>query len=58
LDQIDVIESNEAFASQAMAVSQSLVFDSAKLNPNGGAIALGLGAILQRLPVNVKMHTL
>jgi acetyl-CoA C-acetyltransferase len=41
LQQIDVIESNEAFASQAMAVSQSLGFDPAKVNPNGGAIALG-----------------
>jgi acetyl-CoA C-acetyltransferase len=38
---IDVIESNEAFASQAMAVSQTLGFDPAKVNPNGGAIALG-----------------
>ncbi|MDR7119558.1 beta-ketothiolase BktB [Rheinheimera soli] len=51
LQQIDVIESNEAFASQAMAVSQTLGFDPAKVNPNGGAIALGhpvgaTGAIL------------
>lgn len=38
---IDVIESNEAFAAQALAVSQTLGFDSAKVNPNGGAIALG-----------------
>ncbi|MGJ8543915.1 MAG: acetyl-CoA C-acyltransferase family protein [Sulfitobacter sp.] len=37
----DVIESNEAFASQALAVSQELGFDPAKVNPNGGAIALG-----------------
>jgi acetyl-CoA C-acetyltransferase len=41
LDQIDVIESNEAFAAQACAVAKELGFDSAKLNPNGGAIALG-----------------
>ncbi|RVT49068.1 acetyl-CoA C-acyltransferase [Rheinheimera sediminis] len=41
LQQIDVIESNEAFASQAMAVSQTLGFDCSKVNPNGGAIALG-----------------
>mgnify|MGYP006190352113 CR=1 FL=1 len=41
LNDIDVIESNEAFASQAMAVSQTLGFDPAKVNPNGGAIALG-----------------
>ncbi|EDQ06256.1 Beta-ketothiolase BktB [Sulfitobacter indolifex] len=37
----DVIESNEAFASQALAVSKELGFDPAKVNPNGGAIALG-----------------
>ncbi len=36
-----VIESNEAFAAQAMAVTQALGFDPAKVNPNGGAIALG-----------------
>lgn len=41
LDDIAVIESNEAFAAQAMAVSQSLGLDPAKVNPNGGAIALG-----------------
>ena len=37
----DVIESNEAFASQALAVSRELGFDPAIVNPNGGAIALG-----------------
>jgi acetyl-CoA C-acetyltransferase len=37
----DVIESNEAFAAQAIAVSEKLGFDPAKVNPNGGAIALG-----------------
>lgn len=37
----DVIESNEAFASQALAVSKRLGFDPARVNPNGGAIALG-----------------
>jgi acetyl-CoA C-acetyltransferase len=41
IEQIDVIESNEAFASQACAVADALHFDPAKLNPNGGAIALG-----------------
>lgn len=41
LDQIDVIESNEAFAAQACAVSKTLGFDPAKVNPNGGAVALG-----------------
>jgi len=37
----DVIESNEAFASQALAVSKELKFDPTQVNPNGGAIALG-----------------
>lgn len=37
----DVIESNEAFAAQALAVSGALGFDPARTNPNGGAIALG-----------------
>jgi acetyl-CoA C-acetyltransferase len=41
LDQMDVIESNEAFAAQAIAVSKGLGLDPAKTNPNGGAIALG-----------------
>jgi acetyl-CoA C-acetyltransferase len=41
LDQMDVIESNEAFASQALGVSRELGMDPAKVNPNGGAIALG-----------------
>ncbi len=41
LDQMDVIESNEAFASQAIAVSRGLGLDMNKTNPNGGAIALG-----------------
>ena len=48
---MDVIESNEAFAVQAMAVTQDLGLDPAKVNPNGGAVALGhpigaTGAIL------------
>lgn len=37
----DVIESNEAFAAQALAVSKELGLDPARVNPNGGAIALG-----------------
>ncbi len=37
----DVIESNEAFAAQALAVSAALGLDPARVNPNGGAIALG-----------------
>jgi acetyl-CoA acyltransferase len=41
LDQIDLIELNEAFACQALAVIRQLGFDPAKVNVNGGAIALG-----------------
>ncbi|WP_285415030.1 beta-ketothiolase BktB [Variovorax sp. efr-133-TYG-130] len=46
LDDIDVIESNEAFAVQALSVIDGLGLDPAKVNPNGGAVALGhpLGA--------------
>jgi acetyl-CoA C-acetyltransferase len=48
---MDVVESNEAFAAQAMAVTRDLGLDPAKVNPNGGAVALGhpigaTGAIL------------
>ena len=51
LSDIDVIESNEAFAAQALGVNQELGLDAAKVNPNGGAVALGhpigaTGAIL------------
>lgn len=41
LDQMDVIESNEAFAVQSITVARGLGLDPAKTNPNGGAIALG-----------------
>jgi acetyl-CoA C-acetyltransferase len=41
LDQMDVIESNEAFAAQAIGVSKELGMNPAKVNPNGGAVALG-----------------
>ena len=41
LDKIDVIESNEAFAAQSLAVAKVLGLDAAKTNVNGGAIALG-----------------
>jgi acetyl-CoA C-acetyltransferase len=41
MGQMDVIESNEAFAAQAIAVARGLELDMAKTNPNGGAIALG-----------------
>ncbi|MBK7661041.1 MAG: acetyl-CoA C-acyltransferase family protein [Betaproteobacteria bacterium] len=48
---MDVVESNEAFAVQAMTVTKGLGLDPAKVNPNGGAVALGhpigaTGAIL------------
>jgi acetyl-CoA C-acetyltransferase len=41
LEQVDVIELNEAFASQVLACDRELKFDPAKLNPNGGGISLG-----------------
>ena len=41
VEDFDVIESNEAFAAQAIAVNRGLGLDTAKVNPNGGAIALG-----------------
>lgn len=41
VDDFDVIESNEAFASQAIAVNKELGLDTSKVNPHGGAIALG-----------------
>ena len=51
ISDMDVIESNEAFAAQALGVSKELGLDPAKVNPNGGAVALGhpigaTGAIL------------
>jgi acetyl-CoA acyltransferase 2 len=51
LDDIDLIEVNEAFAAQVLAVQKELGIDPAKLNVNGGAIALGhpLGATGTRL---------
>ncbi len=41
IDDFDLIESNEAFAAQAVAVGRALSFDPARVNPSGGAIALG-----------------
>jgi acetyl-CoA C-acetyltransferase len=41
VEDFDVIESNEAFAAQAIAVNKELGLDTSKVNPNGGAIALG-----------------
>ncbi len=55
LQDIDQIELNEAFAAQALAVIRTLDLDPAKLNPNGGAIALGhaLGSTGARLSVQL-----
>jgi acetyl-CoA C-acetyltransferase len=41
VDDVDVIELNEAFAAQSLAVLKDLDLDPVKVNPNGGAIALG-----------------
>lgn len=41
LEELDLIEANEAFAAQSLAVGKTLGWDSAKVNVNGGAIALG-----------------
>ena len=41
IDDFDLIEANEAFAAQSLAVGRDLGFDTSKLNVNGGAIALG-----------------
>ena len=41
IDQFDIIEANEAFAAQSIAVQRDLGFTDEQLNPNGGAIALG-----------------
>ncbi|MGY6547493.1 MAG: beta-ketothiolase BktB [Roseinatronobacter sp.] len=61
VDDFDVIESNEAFAAQALAVSAELGLDPAKVNPNGGAIALGhpvgaTGAIITIKALNELMR--
>jgi acetyl-CoA acyltransferase len=55
LDDIDIIELNEAFAAQSLAVVAQLGIDRAKLNPNGGAIAVGhpLGSSGARLSVQL-----
>ncbi|MDT4840549.1 Acetyl-CoA acetyltransferase [compost metagenome] len=41
LDELDLIEANEAFAAQSLSVGKELGWDMAKVNVNGGAIALG-----------------
>jgi acetyl-CoA C-acetyltransferase len=55
LADIDLIEANEAFASQSLAVSKELGFDMSKVNVNGGAIALGhpIGASGARIFVSL-----
>jgi acetyl-CoA acyltransferase len=55
LDAIDLIELNEAFASQALAVARKLELDMDKLNINGGAISLGhpLGCTGTKLTVQL-----
>ena len=59
IDDFDVYEANEAFAAQSVAVGKDLNFDLSKLNPNGGAIALGhpLGCTGARLIVTL-IHNL
>jgi len=54
-DDIDIIELNEAFAAQSLAVIRELNLDRSKLNPNGGAIAVGhpLGSSGARLSVQL-----
>ncbi|RDU34984.1 acetyl-CoA C-acyltransferase [Neobacillus piezotolerans] len=55
MEEIDLIEANEAFAAQSLAVSRDLELDSAKVNVNGGAIALGhpIGASGARILVTL-----
>ena len=54
-DDFDLIEANEAFAAQSLAVAQDLKFDMSKVNVNGGAIALGhpIGASGARILVTL-----
>ncbi|WP_078379978.1 acetyl-CoA C-acetyltransferase [Sutcliffiella halmapala] len=55
LEEMDLVEANEAFAAQALAVGKELQFDAEKLNVNGGAIALGhpIGASGARILVTL-----
>ncbi|MGV3553431.1 beta-ketothiolase BktB [Rhizobium sp.] len=62
VDDFDVVESNEAFAAQALAVSRALGFDPGRTNPDGGAIALGhpvgaTGAIITIKALNYLART-
>jgi acetyl-CoA acetyltransferase len=58
LDDIDLFEINEAFAAQYIAVEKELGLDRDKVNPNGGAIALGhpLGATGARLLLTLSIE--
>ncbi|MEO5376726.1 MAG: acetyl-CoA C-acetyltransferase [Magnetococcus sp. DMHC-6] len=55
MDQLDLIEANEAFAAQAMAVNKVLGWDTSRINVNGGAISLGhpIGASGARILVTL-----
>lgn len=55
IDDMDLIEANEAFAAQSLAVGKELGFDTSKLNVNGGAIALGhpIGASGARILISL-----
>ncbi|MBF0195445.1 MAG: acetyl-CoA C-acetyltransferase [Magnetococcales bacterium] len=55
IDDLDLIEANEAFAAQAMSVNKDLAWDESKVNVNGGAIALGhpVGASGTRILVSL-----
>lgn len=55
VDELNLIEANEAFAAQAIAVNQEMTWDSSKINVNGGAIALGhpIGASGARIMVSL-----
>ncbi len=55
VDQLDLIEANEAFAAQSLAVGKDLGFDTEKLNVNGGAIAIGhpIGASGARILISL-----
>ena len=55
MDDLDLIEANEAFAAQAISVLKTLGLDAAKVNVNGGAIALGhpIGASGARILVTL-----
>ena len=55
IDDVDLIEANEAFAAQSLAVSKEMKWDMSKVNVNGGAIALGhpIGASGARILVTL-----